>query len=345
MVQFCNPDRDINIVVAGGSVNTMASIGTMYRMGSTKKVTVTFTGTGEINCMSVNCGLDNVVVNGPTFVCQSEFSSVGKFTLNRGYIDAMYFSIGPEAVLNGGGVLVHGVEAGPYTTNAIRIDTKNQAVGQALANKFTDQYGQPLRFEVTHYDFGDVAYIYDSKGTYAYYAKYGATPEPTVGNFKDVGQSAYYAAPVAWAVEKDITTGTTPTTFSPEDLCTRAQIITFLWRAAGNPEPKSASPFSDVKADTYYAKATAWAAENGMASGSTFSPEISCTREMAVEFMWKLDGGPSAPAASFTDVSSQAVNWAVAKGVTYGTSLTTFSPGDTCTRAQIVTFLYRGFAQ
>ena len=171
-----------------------------------------------------------------------------------------------------------------------------------------------------------------------------AQPELSATGFVDVTADAYYADPVEWAVAQGITSGTSDTTFSPEDTCTKAQIITFLWRAAGSPEPQNTANFSDVAADAYYAKATAWAAENGMAEGSTFEPEAPCTRLMAVEFMWKQAGSPSAAQASFTDVSSDAVNWALEQGVTSGTSDTTFAPTDTCTRGQIVTFLYRAFA-
>lgn len=170
--------------------------------------------------------------------------------------------------------------------------------------------------------------------------------------FTDVNDGQYFATPVAWAVEQGITNGTSDTTFSPNATCTRAQIITFLWRAAGQPEPKSTvSPFTDVTdTSAYYYKAALWASEQGMVSGSTFAPNDPCTRAAAVEFMWKQAGSPSAAAASFTDVSSsasyaRAVNWAVEAGVTNGTSATTFSPDITCTRAQIATFLYRGFAE
>lgn len=169
--------------------------------------------------------------------------------------------------------------------------------------------------------------------------------QPSVpGGFSDVAADAYYAGAVAWAVDLGITNGTGAETFSPDKTCTRAEIITFLWRAAGYPEPTNVSSFSDVNADAYYAKATAWAKENNITSGSSFSPNALCTREMAVEFMWKYAGTPDASAAEFTDVSSDAVNWAVENGVTNGTSATTFSPEQTCTRAQIVTFLYRAFS-
>lgn len=163
--------------------------------------------------------------------------------------------------------------------------------------------------------------------------------------FADVAETAYYRDPVAWAVEKGITNGTSDTAFSPNNTCTRAQIITFLWRAAGSPEPKNACSFTDINAGAYYEKAVTWAAEQGMASGDKFGPNDPCTREMAVEFMWKQAGSPKAPAANFTDVSSDAVNWALEKGVTNGTSATTFSPKATCTRGQIVTFLWRAFGE
>lgn len=156
---------------------------------------------------------------------------------------------------------------------------------------------------------------------------------------------AYYADAVKWAVGKEITTGITAATFSPNNTCTAAQILTFLWRAAGSPEPKNLSAFSDVKTDAYYAKAAAWAKENGMVSGDALSPNAPCTRLMAVEFMWKQASSPSADKAGFTDVSSDAVNWAVKNGVTSGTTADTFSPNTVCTRAQIVTFLYRAFAE
>ena len=167
--------------------------------------------------------------------------------------------------------------------------------------------------------------------------------------FTDVAADAYYAGPVAWAVEKGITSGTTATTFSPGTTCTTAQILTFLWRAKGSPEPAGkASPFSDIKESDYYYKAALWAKENGLVSGTAFNGSAPCTRAATVTYLWKLAGSPSAAPASFTDVSSaakyaQAVAWAVEKGVTSGTTATTFSPDQTCTRGQIVTFLYRAY--
>ena len=171
--------------------------------------------------------------------------------------------------------------------------------------------------------------------------------DPTVGGFTDVKKTDWFADPVLWAVEKKITAGTSDTTFSPNADCTTAQILSFLWRANGSPKPTMVNPFSDVKSGDWYADAAAWAYEKGLVSGTAFGGDTLCTRSMAVTYMWKAAGSPSARAASFTDVSAgaeyaDAVAWAVEQGVTAGTSDTTFSPDSVCTRGQIVSFLYRG---
>ena len=169
--------------------------------------------------------------------------------------------------------------------------------------------------------------------------------------FTDVPEDAYFAAPVAWAVDKNITSGLTANTFGPNASCTRAQAVTFLWKAAGSPAPKStAHSFSDVKAGSWYETAVLWAVENGITSGtsaSTFSPDAPCTRAQIVTFLWKAQSAPAAETANgFADVAADAwyfapVQWAVKNGVTSGTSASTFSPSATCTRAQIITFLYQ----
>jgi len=170
-------------------------------------------------------------------------------------------------------------------------------------------------------------------------------------SFSDVPSGAYYYDAVQWAIEKGITNGTGADTFSPNAACTRAQMVTFLWRAAGCPEPRSASnPFADVPAGQYYTKAVLWAAEQGITSGTSagaFSPDDTVTRGQTVTFLYRYAGSPAVSASgSFSDVSSgeyyaPAVQWALGRGVTNGTSATTFSPSDDCVRAQIVTFLYR----
>ncbi|MBQ6676678.1 MAG: leucine-rich repeat protein, partial [Clostridia bacterium] len=171
-------------------------------------------------------------------------------------------------------------------------------------------------------------------------------------NFKDVKAGAYYADAVAWAVAKGVTTGTSATTFSPDEGCTRGQVVTFLWRAAGSPEPVGAkNPFRDVKSDAYFYKAVLWAVENGITSGTsatTFSPDDVCTRGQIATFLWRANGKPSPTKTTnpFKDVKSgdyfcDAVLWAVEKGITLGTDAAHFSPSDTCTRGQVVTFLFR----
>lgn len=163
--------------------------------------------------------------------------------------------------------------------------------------------------------------------------------------FADVPGGSWFAAPVQWAVAQEITNGTSATTFSPNTTCTKAQVLTFLWRAFGSPDPTPAQPFTDISGGTFYYKAALWAYENGMVDAGAFQPNAPCTRSMAVTYLWKAAGRPAAAAdTGFTDVPAdcaQAVAWAVARGVTNGMSETTFAPAVTCTRAQIVTFLYR----
>ena len=169
--------------------------------------------------------------------------------------------------------------------------------------------------------------------------------------FYDVPNGAYFYEAVKWAVDKGITNGLSDTMFGPYESCTRAQIVTFLWRAAGSPEPKTASSFTDVPANAYYAKAVAWAVENGITNGmteTTFAPNATCTRGQSVTFLYRALKGTASGSANFTDVKSDAfyadaINWAVANNVTNGTSNTTFSPNADCTRAEIVTFLYRAY--
>ena len=177
------------------------------------------------------------------------------------------------------------------------------------------------------------------------------TPAKSENPFTDIPSGAYYEDAVIWAVNNGITGGTSATTFAPDGFCTRAQAVTFLWRAAGSPAPKSTvMPFTDVPAGSYYYDAVLWAIENGITKGTsdtTFSPNANCSRGQIVTFLWRSQKSPDAAAANpFTDVAANAyytsaVLWAVEKSITGGTSATTFSPSANCTRAQIVTFIYR----
>ena len=171
--------------------------------------------------------------------------------------------------------------------------------------------------------------------------------------FTDIPEGSFYIDPVLWAVEKGITTGATATTFNPNGNCQRAQVVTFLWRAAGSPEPTSTeNPFTDVKETDFYYKAVLWAVEKGVTNGltaTTFGPFALCNRAQVVTFLWRAMGSPASTAeVTFTDVIpgqfySTAVAWAVEKGITNGISATEFGVGGICNRAQVVTFLYRTY--
>ena len=176
----------------------------------------------------------------------------------------------------------------------------------------------------------------------------------TAGNnpFTDVPTGAYYEDAVVWAVGKGITDGTSATTFDPIGNCTRAQAVTFLWRAAGSPAPKTkVMPFTDVPAGSYYHDAVLWAMEQGITKGTSdtaFSPNATCTRAQIVTFLYRAMGESSEGRIPFTDVPGgsyyeEAVSWATASGVTNGMAAGIFAPDEDCTRAQIVTFLFRAY--
>ena len=196
-------------------------------------------------------------------------------------------------------------------------------------------------------------YMADSKVTVdASFIGDGAAEKPDA-RFDDVSANAYYADAVEWAVSKGITSGTSANTFSPDASCTRAQMVTFLWRANGSPKADRANPFTDVSAEAYYYDAVLWAVEQGITSGTsatTFSPDATVNCGQTVTFLWRANGSPVVDyAMSFTDVDANAyyagaVRWAVSEGITSGTSGNSFSPNADCTRAQIVTFLYQDMA-
>ena len=238
------------------------------------------------------------------------------------------------------------------------------------------KYGYSVEFNMIHiHDTGDK--IIDPTCTEGGYTLHGCTCEPNaykdtytsalghefadgkctrcgisvLDAFTDVKKGSYCSDAVQWAVANGITSGVDATHFGPNGTCTRAHAVTFLWRAAGQPEPKTTQmPFKDVKAGSYYEKAVLWAVENKITNGTsttTFSPDKNCTRAQIVTFLWRSEGEPYASDSNnpFTDIASgyymDAVFWAVKEGITNGTTPTTFSPNDRCTRAQIVTFIYR----
>lgn len=180
------------------------------------------------------------------------------------------------------------------------------------------------------------------------------TEEVKISPFRDVPTDAYYYEAVKWAQKKGITGGIGDGLFGPNQPCTRAQIVTFLWRAAGSPEPEgTAAGMTDVAAGSYYEKAVAWAIENGITTGAAdgrFAPDATCTRAQGMTFLFRASKASADGAPAFSDVAAdayyaEAVKWATDNGITNGTTSSTFSPGSGCTRAQIVTFLWRLYAE
>ena len=267
----------------------------------------------------------------------------------------------PASLVGGGKVTltVTGVpEEGNVTVtcdNGITVDSENGTYSAVLPNRtvsytFTANYDESTNYTETSAKCEvSVTRRYSSPST-PVTPEPEPTPEETV-KFSDVSTSAYYYDAVKWAVENGVTDGVSATLFAPYEPCTRGQIVTFLWRAAGSPEPETVSSFSDVPASAYYAKAVDWAVENGITNGMTdtaFAPDATCTRGQSVTFLYRALKGTASGSTNFTDVKSDAfyadaINWAVANNVTNGTSNTTFSPNADCTRAEIVTFLYRAY--
>ena len=249
----------------------------------------------------------------------------------------------------------------PSTSNGtVTVSPKNAKAGDTETNTVTPDSGYEIDTVTVKDANGNKLKLTDKgNGKYTFTMPAGkvtvsasfnaASAEQT---FEDVPSSAYYAKAVAWAVKNGITDGIGNNLFGSNAPCTRGQIVTFLWRAAGSPEPKNAgSSFSDVSADSYYAKAVAWAVENGITDGTgdgKFSPDATCNRGQSVTFLCRALKGSASGKVAFTDVPAnafytEAVAWAVASNVTNGTSDTTFAPNADCTRAEIVTFLYRAY--
>ena len=240
----------------------------------------------------------------------------------------------------------------------VAVSSKNARKGDTVTVTVTPDAGYQLdKLTVTDKN-GNVLKLTDKgDGKYSFTMPDGKVEiqavfakEVKTSPFGDVSTDAYYNQAVQWAQEKGITDGISSNLFGPKQPCTRSQIVTFLWRAAGSPEPKgTAAGMTDVVPGSYYAKAVAWAVENGITTGTaegTFSPDATCTRAQAVTFLARAQNAKATGKTAFSDVPADsyfadAVAWAQANGVTTGTTATTFSPDDDCTRAQIVTFLYR----
>ena len=257
------------------------------------------------------------------------------------------------------------------STNPVQTEVSKDPDGTVSLSKTSAAKGDKVTITVKperHYEVDEVI-VRDSKGkqltvkdngdgTYTFEMPADkVTVEPTftwVNPFADVANSAYYVDAVEWMLKREVTQGTTETTFSPNLNCTRAQIVTFLWRAAGSPAPKGTVSFADVSADSYYAKAVAWAIENGITGGTgdgLFSPDAACTRAQSAAFLYRAAGSPAVSgSAGFSDVAAdayyaQAVAWAKEHGITDGIGGGLFGSANDCTRAQIAAFLWRLYAE
>lgn len=253
------------------------------------------------------------------------------------------------------------------STNPVKAEVSKDPDGSVSLSKTNAAKGDKVTVTVKpdrHYEVDEVI-VRDSKGKQLAVKDNGdgtftfempadkVTVEPAfswVNPFADVADSAYYVDAVEWMLKREVTQGTTETTFSPNLNCTRAQIVTFLWRAAGSPEPKGTVGFADVSADSYYAKAVAWAIENGITGGTgdgLFSPDATCTRAQSAAFLYRAAGSPAVSgSAGFSDVAADAyyapaVAWAKEHGITDGIGGGLFGSANDCTRAQIAAFLYR----
>lgn len=334
---------------------SFTAYGKLYKDGASRGKDVDYSGNVVISVVkediTYTVGIDDTVqLTARDFV---NFLQDAKTSYRKSTLDYVKFD-------------VSGKNVSSYAYGGLYRSYSSYSTGK-LADSTDKFYYEPSR---TQYDLADVAYhttrwAEAGKTVYIPFTVYGTKNEEASGtmaitiaqtmNFIDVKASDFFYEPVKWAVNNKITNGTSSTTFSPYKNCNRAEIVTFLWRAAGSPEPTvTRNPFTDVNSvrDASYYKAILWASQKGITAGSTattFSPYQECTRSQIVTFLYRYAGKPSGYYSNpFKDVSSvneasyyNAILWAVGKGITQGTSTTTFSPYASCTRGEAVTFLYR----
>lgn len=307
---------------------------------------------------------------GPITLMESGFYRIAAWTAEGGYSERLNLHItvsgNPSSGGGGGGSYTpsYTVSVGGTQNGTITVSPQNASKGSTVTITVKPDKGYELdSLCVTDKNGDGVKVIEKSDEKYTFimpgakvtieatFREIGPEQPVRKNPFVDVKESNYFYDAVLWAVEKGVTSGTSATTFAPNADCTRSQIVTFLWRAAGSPAPRSdVNPFTDVEVDSYYYDAVLWAVEQGITSGTsatTFSPAAACTRGQSATFLYRSAGSPAITSSnSFTDVSNRAyyadaVQWAVENSVTVGTSAATFSPDATCTRGQIVTLLYR----
>ena len=299
---------------------------------------------------------DDVVPNKAVLVVDGHEQDTKTFTLDADEWAALPGTAFPYSGSIGGGVTTYSITVKSAKNGDVTASHKTASKGTAVTLTVDPDKGYVLD-TLTVLDGKDKEIkLTEKNGKYTFTMPASKVTVEAMfkaaGNnpFTDVPAGSYYEDAVIWAVEKGITNGVSSNMFAPNDPCTRAQIVTFLWRAAGSPAPKSMSSFTDVPADAFYAKAVAWAVENGITSGTgegKFSPDATCTRAQSVTFLYRASGSPAVSGNSaFTDVAADAyyaaaVKWAEKNGITGGIGGGLFGSDNDCTRSQIVTFLWR----
>ena len=347
-----------------------------YAIAYTNPFTITFDANGgKVDVESMQTGTDGTLDSLPT-PTRSSYTFKGWFTAESGgtevttdtvfKVDTTVYAQWNQNYSGGGGGYVpvsYTITAEDAINGTVKVDKSRATCGSTVTLTVTPDIGYTLETltvttssgkEIDLTNKGDGKYTFKMPSSKVTVKATFMDDNTMLNFFVDVSADAYYHDAVLWAAMNGITNGTSATTFSPDNPCTRAQMATFLWRAAGSPEPvSSTNPFADIPADAYYAKAVQWAYEKGITggtSGTTFSPDQTCTRGQMATFLWRNAGSqtPVSNANQFADVPADkyyatAVQWAYEQKITSGTSSTTFSPDDPCTRAQMVTFLYRFF--
>ena len=328
---------EISCATPGASIYYTTDGTTPTSSGTAYSGAISLTATTTIKAIAVKADMNDSAVAAATFTRRSSSGGGGggfsapSYSVSVDDIKHGTVTVSPESASRGDTVTITATPDKGYTLESLTVLDKD---GKAL--ELTDKGGGKYTFVMPAGKVTVKAVFMDDN--------------TMLNFFTDVHAEDYYYDAVLWAAQKGITGGMSDTLFAPNAACTRAQIVTFLWRAAGSPEPSALSDFTDVPSDKYYAKAVAWAVENGITNGTTdttFDPDETCTRAHGVTLLSRAAGTNTASGNSnFADVDvnayyASAVKWAVDNGITNGISSSLFGPDSSCTRAQIVTFLYR----
>lgn len=372
---------DISATVSGTTANVIISDEQLNKIVSASKntgmISLNLSGVknadsakltaGTVKTMAENSGTDGLEVKLPTGTVALDKTALASVSIGKdvavsvksvktsGLTDEQKKALGDKldsAIVVDVNILANGAKITDFGGGKLTISVPYTPKEGEDTSKLTVWYVKDdgtIENMGGHYDAVNKCFVFET----THLSQYALLTDPNP--FTDVAGNAYYYNAVLWALDNHVTGGKTATTFAPNAVCTRAQTVTFLWRAMGSPEPTSTvNPFTDVKPDAYYYKAVLWAVEKGVTGGvsaTAFNPGGVCSRAQVVAFLWRAAGKPVVNyTMNFADVPAdsyytEAARWAVSEGVTGGTSATVFSPSNSCTRAQIVTFLYRALGK